>query len=146
MSVVGKVYGRILIMCVRKIIDEMISEEQCGFRIGRDCLDQVFLLRRVSEKARERERKVYVAFLDLGKVYDCVNRKGLWKVPQMHGLGGKLLNNIKSFCVNSKACVKIKSKSGDWFEAKGGYGMSSRLFNISMNRILREASMIFGGG
>ena len=44
LSVVGKVYGRILI----KRIGEgtgVICEEQCGFRRGRSCMDQVFPVR-----------------------------------------------------------------------------------------------------
>ena len=41
----------------------MIGEEQCGFRQGRGCADQVFLLKNVSEKY-----KVLVTFkVGIGK-------------------------------------------------------------------------------
>lgn len=42
----------------------------------------MFVLRQVAEKARERGRKMSIAFLDLGKVYGRVD-KGLWKMPRM---------------------------------------------------------------
>ena len=32
-----------------------------------------------------------VAFIDLGKLYDRVNRKASWHVLRMHDVGGKLL-------------------------------------------------------
>ena len=35
MSVVGKVYGRVMINRVRKGTEAVIGEEQCGFRKGR---------------------------------------------------------------------------------------------------------------
>ena len=42
-------------------------------------------------------------FMDLEKAYDRVNREAL----RMYGLGGKLLNGIKSMYDNSVACVRI---------------------------------------
>ena len=47
---VGKLCGRVLIKRVRAGTECPIGEEQCGFRHGRGCLDQVFTVRRVSEK------------------------------------------------------------------------------------------------
>merc|ERR1712035_290651 len=41
LSIVGKVYERVLIERIRKGTEEVIGEEQCGFRRGRGCVDQV---------------------------------------------------------------------------------------------------------
>ena len=43
LSVVGKLYGRVLIKRVRGRTESAIGEEQCGFRQGRGCIDQVLL-------------------------------------------------------------------------------------------------------
>ena len=40
LSVVGKLYGRVLIERVRARTECAIGEEQCGFRQGRGCMDQ----------------------------------------------------------------------------------------------------------
>ena len=37
----GKIYGRILIEKVHSLTERLIGEEQCGFRSGRKCVDQV---------------------------------------------------------------------------------------------------------
>ena len=49
-SVVGKLYGRVLIKRVRARTECAIGEGQCGFRQGRGCMDQVFDVRQVCEK------------------------------------------------------------------------------------------------
>lgn len=36
-----------------------ISQEQCGLRPWRGCVNQMFVLRQVAEKAREKGRKVF---------------------------------------------------------------------------------------
>ena len=50
LSVVGKLFGRALIKSVRAGTECAIGEEQCGFRQGRGCMDQVFAVRQVCEK------------------------------------------------------------------------------------------------
>ena len=42
LSVVGKLYGRVLIKMVRAGTERALGEEQCGFRHGRGCTDQMF--------------------------------------------------------------------------------------------------------
>ena len=44
---VEKVYGGILVECIRSSIDGAIREEQFGFREGRGCVDQVFAVRQL---------------------------------------------------------------------------------------------------
>ena len=44
-SVVGKLYGRVLIKRVRVGTECEIGEEQCRFGQGRGCMDQVFAIR-----------------------------------------------------------------------------------------------------
>ena len=50
LSVVGKLFGRVLIKRVRAGTECAIREEQCGFRQSRVCMDQVFAVRQVCEK------------------------------------------------------------------------------------------------
>ena len=48
----------------------MIGEEQCGFRSGKGCLDQVFVIKQMSEKFVDKSKCLYVAHMDLEKAYD----------------------------------------------------------------------------
>ena len=70
LSVVGKVYGRVLINRIRDKIENVIAEVQSGFRRGRGCTDQIFIVRQICEKYLGKGKDVYFAFLDLEKAYD----------------------------------------------------------------------------
>ena len=70
LSAVGKVYGGVLIDRIRSIIDRAIGEEQCGFREGRNCVDQIFAVRQLCEKYLGVNKEVFMAFMDLEKVHD----------------------------------------------------------------------------
>ena len=56
----------------------LIDDDQGGFRAGKGCVDQIFSLKQIGEKAREKKRRVYVDFIDLEKTYGRVNREALW--------------------------------------------------------------------
>ena len=85
LSIPGKVYGRILIERVIENSEGQVGEEQSGFRKGRSCADQIFVLRQVCEKMKEKKRKVWVAFMDLEKAYDRVDREAMWQVMRIYG-------------------------------------------------------------
>lgn len=62
------------------MIDDIYPESQCDFRSGRGIIDMSFSLRQVAEKVREKNRELYMVFVDLTNSFDTVNRAALWKV------------------------------------------------------------------
>ena len=58
LSVVGKVYGRILINRIKDKTENVIVEVQSGFRRGRRCTDQIFIVRQICEKYLEKGKDV----------------------------------------------------------------------------------------
>ena len=93
----GKLYGTVLIESVRAGTECAIGEEQCGFRQGRGCMDQVFEIRQVCEKYLENGKDVFSAFMDLEKAYDRIDQHGMWQMLKVYGVGGKLLKAVQSF-------------------------------------------------
>ena len=59
-------------------------------------------------RKQERKNAVYIGFIDLEKAYDRVNMETLWQVLRMYDVGDKLLNGIKSMCVDILVCDRIK--------------------------------------
>ena len=70
LSVKCKLYGRVLIKIVRAGTECEIGEEQCGFRQGRGCIDQVFAVMQVCEKYLANGNDAFWAFMDLEKAYN----------------------------------------------------------------------------
>ena len=86
LSVVGKLFGRVLIKRVRAGTEFAIREEQCGFRQGRGCIYQVIAARQVCEKYLANGKDVFWAFMDLEKAYDTINRHGMWQMLRVYGV------------------------------------------------------------
>ena len=57
----------VLINRVRAGTECALREEQCGFRQGRGCKDQVFAVMQVCEKYLANGKDVFLAFMDLEK-------------------------------------------------------------------------------
>ena len=144
LSVVGKVYAKIIIERIRNGTDGVIGEEQCGFRRGRGCVDQIFTVRNVSEKYMSRGKDIYWAFMDLEKAYDRIDRENLWGVLERYGVRGAVLQAVKSFYEGSRACVRVRNEVSRWFEVKTGLRqgcvMSPWLFNIYMDEVVNEVN------
>ena len=90
LSVVQKTYFGILVDRVHRATGDLIDDEQEIFRAGKVCVDQMFTLKQIKEKAQEKKCRVYVSFIDLEKVYDRVNREGLWQVLRMYDMGANI--------------------------------------------------------
>ena len=58
---------------------------------------------------------MFLAFMDLEKAYDIIEREGLWTVLRVCGLGGRLLIGVKRFYVNSRACARVGNSVSNWF-------------------------------
>ena len=97
-----------------------IGEEQCGFRQGRGCIDQVFAVRQVCEKYLANGKDVFWAFMDMEKAYDTIDRHGMWQMLRAYGVGGKLLKAVQSFYVDSRACVRVGNDVSEWFQVNVG--------------------------
>ena len=51
----GKIYAGILVDKVRRATEGLTEDEQECFRSGRGCVDQIFTLNQIDEKAREKK-------------------------------------------------------------------------------------------
>ena len=54
-----------------------------GFRSGRGCIDQMFVMKYMSEKLVDKDKSLYVAYMDLKKAYDRVDREAMGRVLGM---------------------------------------------------------------
>ena len=120
LSVVGKVYGRILINSIKDKTENVIAEVQSGFTRGRGCTYQIFIVREICEKHLGKGKDMYFAFLGLEKAYDRVDKDAMWKVLRLYGTGGRLLRRVKSLHVGSKACVGVGNEVSEWFPVRVG--------------------------
>ena len=143
LSVVGKVYGRVLINRIRDKAENVIVEVQGGFRRGNGCTDQIFIVKQICEKYLGKGKDAYFAFLDLEKAYDRVDKDAMWNVLRLYGIGGRLLQGVKSLYVVSKACVRVGNETSEWFPVRVGLRQGcvmSRGCSICILMVVREVN------
>ena len=114
-------------------------------------MDKVFAVRQVCEKHLANWKDVFWAFMDLEKAYDTIDRHGMWQMLRVYGVGGKLSKAVKSFYVDSTACVRVGNDVSKWFPVNIGlrqaYVMSPWLFNVYMDGVVREVNVrVLGKG
>ena len=74
LSIAGKILARIMLNRITKqILDDVVSESQCGFRKQRGTVDMVFAIRQLQEKCVEQHKDLHLLFIDLTKAFDTVN-------------------------------------------------------------------------
>ena len=147
MSIVGKVFARALNERVKVLTGDKVMDEQGGFRSGRGCIDQIFAVKRIVEKTIEKDKKVYMAFVDLEKAHDIVSREKLWKVLDEYGVKGKLLRAIQALYEDGKAREKVGGLESELFGVhrgvRRGCTLSPGHFNVFIDRVTREARRHF---
>ena len=77
-----------------------IGEEQNGFRPGRSTTDNLFTLTYIMEIAKKEKRDIHMAFVDLRKAYDRVNRDKLWESLSELNLEEKSILLLKNLYKN----------------------------------------------
>lgn len=77
LSVVLKLFERLIYNRIEDTIQQSIPPEQAGFRAGRSCTDQVLCLTNFIETGYQKRLKTGVVFVDLTAAYDTVWKKGL---------------------------------------------------------------------
>jgi len=128
---------------LRSKTEEILSEEQAGFRASRSTIDQIFTLRQLAEKYTEFSKQLYICFVDFRKAFDSIWREGLWQVLRHLGYPEKLIRLLESLYRGTFSAVRTGGDVSDWFETivgvLQGCMLSPLLFNIFLEIIMARA-------
>ena len=142
LSVPGKVFTRIILNRIKQTIEEVLRENQSGFRKGRGCRDHIFLMRQIIEKKREHNEDTYICFIDYAQAYDSVWRRGAWKILEKYGICEKIIRLMTKLYGSVTATVKVEGKESEWFSILTGFRqgciLSPTMFNIVLDYILKR--------
>ncbi len=77
------------------------------------------------------------------KAYDRTDWTAMWDVLKMYGVGESLMNGVKAFYMDAKACIRVNGETSESFRIQGvrqGCVMSPWLFNLYMDGVIRDKS------
>ena len=107
--------------------NNLLSEDQHGFREGRSCLSNLLTTLEDWTSILDDKDCVDVAYLDFSKAFDLVSHKHLLLKLQKHGINGQIGNWIKAFLENRKQRVVIRGCKSDELNVLSGVPQGSVL-------------------
>ena len=114
--------------------NNILSDEQAGFRTERSTIDQIFSLSEVVRNRLSQGLETHCCFLDIRKAYDTVFRDGMWKRLLEVGIGGKMWRVLKNIYDKVESCVLVGIERTEWFSVniglRQGCVLSPILFDI----------------
>ena len=133
-SVSSKIFCKVIKQRITKAVNDILRNEQSGFRKGRGCTDFIFTLWNILEQCTEWKRELYVNFIDYQKAFDSIRRDSLWQILRAYGIPQSIGNIIKCLysCCISQGDLSFEVKTG----VRQGCVMSFMLFNLAIDWFL----------
>jgi len=117
--------------------NELIVEEQNGFRKKRSTIDHLASLSNIIDTRKRNKKSTFCAFIDFRKAFDSIDRNLLWCKLNNMGMSTKMLSAIKSLYSNVSSCVRVNGYFTEWFNVntglRQGCSLSTVLFNLFIN-------------
>jgi hypothetical protein len=120
-----KIVERVLEKRIRKLVN--VDEMQFGFMPGKGTTDAIFILRRLQEEYRDKERKLYICFVDLEKAFDRVPRKVMEWAMRKRNVPEVLVKAVMSLYNGARTQVRVGSELSEQFGVKVGVHQGSVL-------------------
>ena len=86
--------------------EDLLSQEQNGFRRNRSTTDNIFIMRQILEKCYEYNIEMHVLFIDFKQAFDSVDRQKTIQILQELRIPNKLVQLIKMTLQNKKQVLK----------------------------------------
>ena len=135
LDVAGKIFAKIMASRFnRDIAERLLPDSQCGFRADRSTSDSIFVCRQLLEKGREQRQPVSIAFVDLKKAFDTVDRSLLFSILERFGCPPVFLGLLRAMHSGNTAAVRVGGNLSDTFDVtmgvKQGCVLAPVLFNV----------------
>ena len=95
----------------------------------------------IIEKPREFQKNIYFCFVDYAKAFDYVDHNKPWKVLKEMGIPDNLTCLLRNLCARQEVTVKTGHETMNWFPVGQGCILSSCLFNLYAEHIMRNAGL-----
>ena len=136
-----KIVKRVLEKRTRELVK--VDDMQFGFMPGKGTTDALFILRRMQEEFRGREKKLYMCFVDLEKAFDRVPRKVMKWTLRKKSLPEVLVKAVMSLYEGSRTKIRVGSGFSEEFgvrvDVHQGSVLSPLIFAIVVDAVSEHA-------
>ena len=91
--------------------DEILSEEQAGFKLLHCTIDHIFTIRQLTEKYTNLTRDLYICYVDFRKAFDSIWREGLWKVMTHLRHPEKIVRTLENLYSGALSAARVRANN-----------------------------------
>ena len=95
-----------------------IDDSQFGFVSGKGTTDAIFVVGQMQEKYLAVNKRLYMAFVDLEKAFDCVPLKVIWWALRKLGVEEWIMRLVQGMYTNAQSRVCVGKGFCQEFEVK----------------------------
>ncbi len=119
-SMCDLIYYTILKFRLIKYLEDnnILVQEQNGFRKMRSCLDHIFSLISTIENRYKRRQFTFVCFVDMQSAFDTINRVCVMEKLGNIGINGYMYNAIKNMYENVSCSVRVNGLMTERFDVE----------------------------
>ena len=99
--------------------EDIIAEEQAGFRAGRSTTEQIFNLRILCEKYLQHQQNLYHVFIDFKKARQGMARV-LWASIRKYNINASIVRVIENLYDKAQSAVLFNGSTGEWVRTTVG--------------------------
>ncbi|KAI8477652.1 hypothetical protein Bbelb_446140 [Branchiostoma belcheri] len=136
-STASKLFQIIVLGRLNEGLENLLRDNQCGFRKNRSCIDQIYSLRTIIHNSIEFNIPLYINFIDFKAAFDSINREFIWKAFAFYGLPGKYIRVLQAFFHKTVSAVRVNGEESNWFDVTSGTGQGDiqgpPVFNVCIN-------------
>jgi hypothetical protein len=144
MSIVAKIFNKLLLFRLREALDSRLRVSQNGFRQNRSTIQHILVLRRLLENMEKAtEETLFVLFIDFKKAFDSITWPSISAVLKAYSVPDILVTAIMSLYYGANAKVCTSDGISDPFDLSIGVlqgdTLAPYLFILVMDFIMRQA-------
>ncbi|KAE9413930.1 hypothetical protein Angca_009149, partial [Angiostrongylus cantonensis] len=140
LSVVYKLFTRVILNRIDRILNEGQPCEQAGFRKGLSTMDQIHTITRLIEVSRKYKRPLCLTFIHLEKAFDSIEIEAVMEALGSQGVPTQYIKNLRELCKNFTTMISpfyndinVDVKRG----VRQGDTISPKLFTATLQNVMR---------
>ena len=138
-----KMYNALLRNRIEPKIDNILRENQNGFRRNRSTISQILTIRRILEGVRAKNVQATLLFVDFTKAFDFIHRGKMEQILLAYGIPKKTVAAITILYRNTKVKVRLPDGDTEYFDIVAGVlqrdTLAPYLFIICLDYVLRTS-------
>ena len=113
-----KILERIVDCLIRQLVS--VDDSQFGFVPSRGTTDAIFVVKQLQEKYLAANKRLYIAFVDLEKVFDRVPQKVIWWALRKLGVEEWIVRLVQGMYANAWSHVRVGEGYSEELERSNG--------------------------